>query len=88
MAFETAVNDQITDSVTQVGAEVMGAAPAVAMANLYLATSQALAHAAHNATAAQHHGYVTAEAATIMGVAQLYGAFSQPSPDNSSPPYQ
>jgi hypothetical protein len=72
MAFPTAVNDQITDSVTQSGVKVLGDAPAVAMANLYQATAQALANAAHNATNAQQQSYVTAQAATTMGVATLY----------------
>ncbi len=72
MAFPTAVNDQITDSITQSGVKVLGDAPAVAMANLYQATAQALANAAHNATNAQQQSYVTAQAATTMGVATLY----------------
>ncbi|WP_171523934.1 RebB family R body protein, partial [Acinetobacter nosocomialis] len=39
---------------------------------LYQATAQALANAAHNATNAQQQSYVTAQAATTMGVATLY----------------
>jgi hypothetical protein len=72
MAFPTAVNDQITDSVTQSNLQVLGTAPAVAMGNLYQATAQALANAAHNATNAQQQMYVTAQAATASGVAMLY----------------
>ena len=72
MAFPTAVNDQVTDSVTQANVNVLGDAPAVAMGNLYQATAQALANAAHNATNAQQQSYVTAQAATTMGVATLY----------------
>ncbi len=72
MAFPTAVNDQITDSVTQANTKVLGDAPAVAVGNLYQATAQALANAAHNATSAQQQSYVTAQAATTMGVATLY----------------
>lgn len=72
MAFPTAVNDQITDSVTQANTEVAGHAPAMALGNLYQATAQALANAAHNATAAQQQANVTAQAATTMGVATLY----------------
>jgi Killing trait len=64
MAFSTAVNDQITDAVTQSGIELLGAAPAVAIGNLYIATSQALANAAHNATAAQQNNAMMAQAAT------------------------
>jgi len=71
MAFPTAVNDQITDSVTQANVKVLGDSPAIAMGNLYQATAQALANAAHNATSAQQQMNVTAQAATTMGVAML-----------------
>ncbi len=72
MAFPTAVNSQITDAVTQANVKVLGDAPALALGNLYQATAQALANAAHNATNAQQQSYVTAQAATTMGVATLY----------------
>jgi hypothetical protein len=72
MAFPTAVNNQITDSVTQANTKVLGDAPAVAMGNFYQATAQALANAAHNATNIQQQSYVTAQSATTMGVATLY----------------
>lgn len=72
MAFPTAVNDQITDSITQANTKVLGDAPAIAMGNLYQATAQALANAAHNATNAQQQSYVTMQAATTQGVATLY----------------
>ena len=72
MAFPTSVNDQITDSVTQANTKVLGDAPAIALGNLYQATAQALANAAHNATNAQQQSYVTAQSATTMGVATLY----------------
>ena len=72
MAFPTAVNSQITDSVTQANTKVLGDAPAVAMGNLYQATAQALANAAHNATSSQQQTNVTAQAATTQGVSTLY----------------
>jgi hypothetical protein len=72
MAFPTAVNNQITDSITQANTKVLGDAPAVAMGNLYQATAQALANAAHNATNAQQQSYVTSQTSTTMGVATLY----------------
>ncbi len=72
MAFPTSVNNMITDSVTQANVKVLGDAPAVAMGNLYQATAQALANAAHNATTSQQQTNVTAQAATTMGVATLY----------------
>jgi hypothetical protein len=72
MAFPTAVNDQITDSVTQANTKVLGDAPAMALSNLYQATAQALSNAAHNATTSQQQTNVTAQAATTQGVATLY----------------
>jgi len=66
------VNSQITDSVTQTGVQVIGAAPAVAMANLYQATAQALANAAHNASVVQQQNNIIAQAATVQGVNLLY----------------
>ena len=72
MAFPTAVNSQITDSVTQANTKVLGDAPAVAMGNLFQATAQALSNAAHNATTAQQQSNITAQAATTMGVTTLY----------------
>jgi hypothetical protein len=72
MAFPTAVNSQITDSVTQANTKVLGDAPAIAMGNLFQATAQALANAAHNATTSQQQSNITAQAATTMGVTTLY----------------
>jgi hypothetical protein len=71
MAFPTAVNSQITDAVTQANVNVLGDAAAVATGNLYQACAQALSNAAHNATNSQQQSYVTAQAATTMGVATL-----------------
>jgi len=71
MAFPTAVNDQITDSVTQANTKVLGDSPAVALGNLYVATSQALSNAAHNATNNQQQSFVTMQASTTQGVATL-----------------
>ena len=72
MAYPTSVNSQITDSITQANVKVLGDAPAIAMGNLYQATAQALANAAHNATSAQQQAAITAQAATTMGVTTLY----------------
>jgi len=71
MAFPTAVNSQITDSITQANTKVLGDAPAVAMGNLFVATSQALSNAAHNATNNQQQSYVTMQASTTQGVSTL-----------------
>ncbi|MES2947641.1 MAG: RebB family R body protein [Pseudomonadota bacterium] len=71
MAFPTAVNSQITDSVSQVNTKVLGDAPAVALGNLFVATSQALSNAAHNATNNQQQSYVTMQASTTQSVATM-----------------
>lgn len=71
-AVPTTVNSQITDAITQANVKVLGDAPAVAMGNLFIATSQALGNAAHNATVNQQQTDITAQAATEQGVATLY----------------
>ncbi len=68
MAYPTAINSQITDSISQVNTGVVGGAPGVAQGNLLIATSQALAIAAHNATNNQQQAYMTMQAATTQGV--------------------
>lgn len=72
MAFPTAVNSQITDSVTQANTKVLGDAPAMAMGTLFQASAEALAEAAHNATGAQQQSNIVAQAGTSMGVGVLY----------------
>ncbi len=71
MAFPTSVNDQITDSITQANTKVIGDAPAIAMGNLFIATSQALSNAAHNATNSNQQAAVTQQTATTAGVSTL-----------------
>ena len=83
MAFPTAVNSQITDSVTQANVKVLGDAPAMAMGNLYQATSQALGNAAHNATNAQQQTAVLAQAVTTACVQSLLGSSSVPTADTA-----
>lgn len=72
MAFPTAVNDQITDSVTQANVKVLGDAPAMAMGSIY----QALAHSTgilyENAVSSQQQLGIAAQAATNQGVMQVY----------------
>jgi hypothetical protein len=70
MSFTTA-DTPISDAVSQVDAIVLGLAPAIAMGELYIATSQALANAAANATYNQQQNYLIADAATKTGVALL-----------------
>ncbi|NVK72142.1 glycerol-3-phosphate dehydrogenase subunit C [Marinomonas sp. CT5] len=65
------VNEQVTDSVTQVNTKVVGETPAMAMGNLLMSTSHALGTSAHNATAAQQQAQITMQAATVQGVNSL-----------------
>lgn len=55
MAFPTAVNDQITDSVTQSNVKVIGEAPAVALGSLYQSLAHAAGIAAENLVAQQQN---------------------------------
>lgn len=71
MAFPTALNSQITDSVTQANVKVLGDSPAISVSNLYIATSQALANSAHNATNSAMEAGVASRAAMTQGVAAL-----------------
>ncbi len=66
------VNSQVTDDLTQPNVKVLGDAPAMAMGDLFTATSQALANAAHNAVNAQQQSYVTMQQATTQGITTLY----------------
>ncbi|EAQ64000.1 anaerobic glycerol-3-phosphate dehydrogenase subunit C [Marinomonas sp. MED121] len=65
------VNQSITDSVTQVNTNMLGMAPATAMGNLMLATSQSLAAAAMNLTTGQQQTNVMYQAATVQGINAL-----------------
>lgn len=65
------VNEQVTDSVTQVNTKVVGETPAMAMGNMLMSTSQALGTAAHNGTGAQQQAQITMQAATVQGVNSL-----------------
>lgn len=65
------VNEQITDSVTQVNTKVVGETPAMAMGNLLMSTSQALSNAAHNATYNQQQANIAWQAATVQGINTL-----------------
>lgn len=62
MAYPTAVNDQITDSVTQTNTKVLGNAPAMALGNLYQVTSQTLATASVNAAQDQQNSRILTNA--------------------------
>ena len=66
------VNDQITDSITQVNTKVLGDAPAQAMGTLYQTASATAGIALQNAVHAQNNQYAINNAATTEGVNLLY----------------
>lgn len=72
MAIPTAVNGQITDSVTQANVKVLGDAPAMAMGSIF----QSLAHSTgilyENAVGSQQQLAIAAQASTNQGVIQIY----------------
>lgn len=67
----TTVNENITDSITQVNTKVLGDTPAMAMGNLYSAIGLAMSNAGNNATGAQQQAQITMQAATVQGVNSL-----------------
>lgn len=73
MAFPTAVNDQITDAVTQSNVKVLGEAPAIALGSLYQTLAQASATAAQNAAAHQQNANSLALAVTTRCINALLG---------------
>jgi hypothetical protein len=68
------VNPQITDAVTQANLKVMGEAPAMAMSSVYQSMAHSMGILFENAVAAQQQQAVLAQAATNVGVMQLYSA--------------
>ncbi len=72
MAFPTSVNNQITDAVTQSNVKVVGEAPAMAMGSLYQTMAHSTGILFENATASQQQQNTLAQAATNMGVMQVY----------------
>lgn len=72
MAYPTAVNNQITDSITQANTKVLGDSPSISLGELFVATAQALSNAAHNATSNQQQSGLTSQATNVMGVSTLY----------------
>ena len=76
MAQPTALNDQITDSVTQTNVKVVAEAPATALASLY----QSLAHSTsilfESSVNAFQQAAIAGQAATNQGVIQIYSISS------------
>ena len=73
MAFPTAVNNQITDSITQTNVKVLGEAPAQAIATLYQAAANSAGLAIQNAVASQKNGNDLSVAVTSKCINALLG---------------
>lgn len=73
MAFPTAVNDQITDAVTQANVKVLGDAPAMALGAIYQAAAHSLGIMLENAVNAQQQSNQLAQAVTAKCVNALIG---------------
>ena len=71
------VNPQITDAVTQTNVKVLAESPAMAMSSVYQAMAHSTGLLFENAVAAQQQQAVLAQAATTVGVMQLYGLAAQ-----------
>jgi hypothetical protein len=56
MATTTAVNTQVTDTVSQSNVMTLGESPAMAISLLYQAVAQALGNTANNSTVLQQQG--------------------------------
>ncbi|HLZ68172.1 MAG TPA: RebB family R body protein [Aliidongia sp.] len=70
-AAVTAVNSQVTDTVTQANATVLGEAPGLALAVVYQSLAQATSLAFLNATQQQQQANMIAQAATAAAVARI-----------------
>ncbi len=69
--FPTAVNNQITDSVSQSNVEVVASAPAVSIGSLYQVLSSSLTLAIQNAVANQQNLNSVSDATTSSCVKYL-----------------
>lgn len=76
MAFPAALNGQITDAVTQTGVSTLASAPAMAMGTLYSTMAHSLGILYQNSTMAQQHAAISSQAATNLGVIQMYSVNS------------
>jgi hypothetical protein len=71
MAFPTAVNDQITDSVTQSNVKVLSESSAMAMGTLYQTTSSSLSIAIQNSVANQQQNNTVATSTTTISIEKI-----------------
>lgn len=74
MALPTPVNGFITDAVTQTGVGTLANASAMAMGTVYQSMAHSTSILFQNTVQAQQQASVSAQAATNVGVMQLYSA--------------
>ncbi|AAQ58398.1 RebB family R body protein [Chromobacterium violaceum] len=72
MANNTAVNDQITDAVTQANVKVLAEAPAMALGSLFQTMAHSTGILFENAISAQQQQNTLSQAAANTGVMQIY----------------
>ncbi len=72
MATPTAVNDQITDAVTQTNVSTLASSPALALGHVYQTLAHATGLSFQNAVMAQQQLNMASQAATVQGVNLLY----------------
>lgn len=72
MVYPTAVNNQITDAVTQVNVTNLAASGTNAVSNLLQVASSSLANSVQNATFGQQQANTLHQATTSQGVTLLY----------------
>ena len=73
MAYPTAVNNEITDSVTQSNVKVLSEASAMAMGTLYQTSSSSLSMAIQNSVANQQQNSIVASTATSISIEKILG---------------
>ena len=73
MAYPTAVNNEITDSVTQSNVKVLSEASAMAMGTLYQTSSSSLSMAIQNSVANQQQNSIVASTATSISIEKNLG---------------
>ncbi|GAO98953.1 killing trait [Caedimonas varicaedens] len=77
MAYPTAVNDQITDAVSQTNVKVVGESPALALASQMLSVCHAHALMAYNAVSHQHQSNIVSLSGTVDSISQMNTQQSQ-----------
>lgn len=77
MAFPTAVNDQITDAITQSNVKVLADAPSMALSSVYQTLAHSMGLAVQNAVSNQQAMNQVASALTTRCVDALLGAGSK-----------